>query len=578
MEHLRPENRSGNRGLPLWQRVWLDSYPCDVPSSLPYPNVPVTALLETAAQRFADHPACTIYGQAATYSQLADQARRLARSLADLGAGPGRRVAMLLPNIPEYLVALQATWLTGATALQLSPLMVAEEIARWIETTDCHLVVTLDLLAPMVQVALERGPLEHVVVASLAKRLAPWRGWLYRLERLRRRGPFRLLEKAHLHPFDHLLRVAPRPLAAHVIPEDDVAVLVPTGGTTAAPKVVMLTHRNLVANAMQVRAWSRGEDASESVLGVLPFFHAYGLTVCMLSSYVGASTVHLHPRFETKAVLNLLERYRIELVPAVPALLGALNRSLARRPRDLSFIRVVVSGASALDPTVRAAFQEHAPCHIVEGYGLTEAGPCTHVNPVDERNRPGTIGLPLPDTEARIVDQATGSEELPNGAVGELIIRGPQVMKGYYNNPEETALALRDGWLYTGDLAKRDADGFFTIVDRKKDIIKTSGFLVIPAEVEEVLRAFPGVAEAAVIGVPDADRGEVVKAMIVRRDGIALDLEALNHHCTEHLSKHKRPRRIEIVDELPKNFLGKIQRRRLREATSASEGNGQCSP
>jgi long-chain acyl-CoA synthetase len=223
-----------------------------------------------------------------------------------------------------------------------------------------------------------------------------------------------------------------------------------------------------------------------------------------------------------------------------------------------------------MDRQVRAEFESYHPQHVVEGYGLSEAGPCTHVNPIDERNRPGTIGLPLPDTEARIMDEATGLEELPIGSVGELVVRGPQVMKGYFNNPTETARALRGGWLYTGDVARRDRDGYFTIVDRKKDIIKTSGFLVFPAEVEEVLASFPHVAEAAVIGVPDPERGEIVKAMVVARDGAKISLSALEAHCLQHLGKHKRPRQIEVVNELPKNFLGKVQRRRLREATGNS--------
>jgi long-chain acyl-CoA synthetase len=246
-------------------------------------------------------------------------------------------------------------------------------------------------------------------------------------------------------------------------------------------------------------------------------------------------------------------------------MLHALNGLLRRRPADLSFIRSVVSGASALDPAVRQEFEGYGAREVVEGYGLTEASPVTHVNPSGAGNRPGTIGVPLPDTQAKVVDPVNGLREMPDGEAGELVVRGPQVMKGYYNNPEATAAALRDGWLYTGDMARRDADGYFTIVDRKKDIIKTSGFLVFPAEVEEVLRTFPGVAEAAVIGVPDPERGELVKALIVPRDG-AVNLVALEDHCRQHMGKHKRPRQIEVVKELPKNFLGKVLRRKLRES------------
>jgi long-chain acyl-CoA synthetase len=526
--------------------------------------------MEMAVRRFPDRAACSIYGRAMKYSKMLRQAQRLARTLAALGARKGRRVAMLLPNIPEYMVALQATWLTGATVLQLSPLMVAEEISKWLEATHCHIAVTLDLLAPAVMDCLMRGPLEHVIVASLARRVGPWRGFLYRIERLRRNGPFSLRENSHVHYFDHCLLRGTDTLQLTINPEEDIAVMSPTGGTTASPKAVMLTHKNLVANAFQLGAWSREEDGHGSILGVLPFFHAYGLTVGLLTGLAKSATIHLHPRFEVKPVLDIIEKYRTELVPAVPALLTAFNRELKKQRRDFSFIRLVVSGASTLDKRVKDEFSDYGPQHVVEGYGLSEASPVTHVNPIDGRARTGSIGLPLPDTEARIMDEATGTQEMPDGTVGELVVRGPQVMKGYFNNPEETARALRGGWLYTGDLAKRDADGFFFIVDRKKDIIKTSGFLVFPAEVEEVLSLFPNVAEAAVIGVPDAERGEIVKALVVAKEGAKINLSALEAHCLKHLGKHKRPRQIECVRELPKNFLGKIQRRKLRETKNLS--------
>ncbi len=552
---------------PLWHRVWLDNYPCDVPSSIPYPRVPVSTLLEMSAKRYPDRPGCSLYGETITFARLAKQAHKFARALAALGAGPGQKIGMLLPNIPEYIVALQGAWLTGATVLQLSPLMVAEEVDRWIEMCDCHIVVTLDLLAPAVMGSLKKGPLEHVIVASLARKVGAWRGWLYRMVRLKRNGLFRLRENGHVHHFHRFLRNAQGNLTTRINPDEDIAVLAPTGGTTASPKAVVLTHRNLVANAFQLGAWSREEDGHGNVLAVLPFFHAYGMTVGLLTGLAKGATVHLHPRPEVRPVLDIMERHRTELVPAVPALLSALNKELEQRPRDLSFIRVVVSGASALDERVRDTFAKFGAQNVVEGYGLSEASPVTHVNPIDGRNRPGTIGLPLPDTEARVVDAVDGIQELPLGEVGELVIRGPQVMKGYYRNDVETARSLRNGWLYTGDLARRDADGFFTIVDRKKDIIKTSGFLVYPAEVEEVLTKFPGIAEAAVIGIPDFERGESVKAMVVAHPGAKVSLTALEAHCLSHLGKHKRPRKIEVVPELPKNFLGKIQRRRLREAS-----------
>jgi long-chain acyl-CoA synthetase len=557
-------------GPPDWRQVWLDSYPCDVPSTIPYPRAPLTALLETAARRFPDRPACTLYGQHTTFAQLNDVSRRLARALADLGARPGRHVGLLLPNIPEYLAALQAVWLSGATALQLSPLMVAEEVGHWLEATGCTIVVTLDLLAPAVVGALKRGPLEHLVLTSLVRRMAMWRGMLYRFERLRRNGYLRLPSDAHRHRFDELIQGEPLAGPVAIDPAEDVAVLAPTGGTTASPKAVMLTHRNLVANAMQLRSLSPGRDGEGGALGVLPFFHSYGLSVGLLTSWAKGATLHLHPRFEARQVLAILEEQRPNIVPAVPAMLHALNKVMRGRPHDLSFIEMALSGASALEPEVRREFESHGVRNLVEGYGLTEAGPVTHANPSGAGNRPGTIGLPLPDTEARLADPDTGAP-ISEG-VGELVVRGPQVMKGYFNNPWATEAALKDGWLYTGDMARKDADGYYTLVDRKRDSIMTSGFLVFPAEVEEVIRLFPGVAEAAVIGVPDAERGEVVQALVVPRGDVKVDPAALDAHCRLHLSKHKRPRRIKVVGELPKNFLGKVLRRKLREAAGVAAG------
>jgi long-chain acyl-CoA synthetase len=557
-----------------WQQAWLDNYPCDVPSVVPYPRAPLSVLLERAARSYPDKVACTLYGRSTTYAELDGRARRLAAALTSLGARPGRHVGLLLANTPEYLISLQAIWLTGATALQMSPLMVPEELHHWLEATGCHLAITLDLLAPNLMLSLTHGPLEHLVVTSLAERLAMWKGWLYRLERIRRGGMVRLRDDGKQHLFDNLLAADPLEQSPEIDPVQDVAVLCPTGGTTASPKAVMLTHRNLLANALQLRHWYEGADGEESMLGVLPLFHSYGLTVGVLACWAKAACVHLYPRFEPKAVLGVIERQRPELIPAVPTMLAALNGLLRKRPADLSFIRTVISGAAPLDAAVRNEFESFGAHEVVEGYGLTEASPVTHANRRGNANKPGTIGQPLVDTQAKIVDPVAGLAELPIGSVGELVVRGPQVMKGYFNNPLASESVLRDGWLYTGDMAHRDADNYYTLVDRKKDIIKTSGFLVFPAEVEEVLMNFAGVAEAAVVGLPDADKGEVVKALIVPRLGAKVDLAALEEHCKLHLGKHKRPRRVEIVAELPKNFLGKVLRRQLRETASMAGKNG----
>lgn len=552
-----------------WKRFWRENYPCDEPSGVPYPKIPLSGLLEAAAKRTPDHPACTLYGKRISYGQLNDQARRLARSLAEMGAGRGRHVGLLLPNIPEYLVALQATWLTGATALQMSPLMVADEVGHWLEASGCHIVITLDLLAPAVVRSMDKGPVEHLILTSLARRMAMWRGMLYRVERYRRNGYLYLPKDARRHRFDDLVKAEPLTEPPQVNPAEDVAVLAPTGGTTASPKAVMLTHKNLVSNAMQLLNWWGGAGGSESILGVLPFFHSYGLCVTVLTAWAKGSTVHLHPRFEARAVMNLIEREHPCLIPAVPAMLSALNNVMRGKKHDWSFVRSVLSGASALPEQTWKEFTKWGVQNLVEGYGLTECSPVTHANPPAPRSRLGTIGLPLADTQAKLIDPDTG-KEMGDGEVGELVIKGPQVMKGYFNNPQATEAVLRDGWLFTGDMARRDPDGFYSIVDRKRDIIKTSGFLVFPAEVEEVIRSYPDVLEVAVVGVPDLEKGEIVKALVVPRTGSRLDVAELKEHCKLHLGKQKRPREIEIVSELPKNFLGKVLRRKLREAPAAA--------
>jgi long-chain acyl-CoA synthetase len=483
-----------------------------------------------------------------------------------MGVGPGQRVGLLLPNTPEYLASLQGVWLTGATALQLSPLMVAEEIRHWVESTGCKIVITLDLLAPAVVASLQPGLLENVILTSLAGRMALWQSMFYTFERLRRNGYLFYPGDARQHRFEWLLAAEPMREAVSIDPKEDVAVLAPTGGTTASPKAVMLTHSALLANAMQLRHWCGGEDTEDGVLAVLPFFHAYGLTVSLLSSWAGAHTMHLHPRFEAKAVLGVIENRKPTIMPAVPAMLSALNKQIAGRKIDLSFVRAVVSGASALNAEVRKEFEKTGVQRIVEGYGLTEASPVTHVNPNDQRNRPGSLGLALPDTEALIVDPDTG-HTAPVGEVGELLIRGPQLMKGYFNNPAASEAALAGGYLHTGDMVRCDEQGFATLVDRKRDIIKTSGFLVYPAEVEEVLRAMPEVAEAAVVGIEDEEKGEVVKALVVAKSGASLTVAQLEAYAKIHLGKHKRPKKFELVTELPKNFLGKVLRRKLREGS-----------
>jgi long-chain acyl-CoA synthetase len=424
-----------------------------------------------------------------------------------------------------------------------------------------------------------------VFVTSLKDRLPRWDRLLYKVARLHRLG----LRSRNVPPsatgLDEVLAAASPDEVFDRVSPDSPANILPTGGTTGHPKAVVLTHRNLLANAWQISRWAGGRFGEDTSLACLPFFHSYGLTVCGLSGVAMGATMILHHRFRADTVLRLVEKWKPTLIPAVPAMLAAFNKELRRRQYKLSPVWACISGGAPLPPAIAAEFSERTGAVVVEGYGLSEASPVTHAGPLDGTARPGTIGLPLPDTDAMVVDAETGVGPLPFGEVGELAVRGPQVMAGYWNDSAATANALRDGWLYTGDLAACDADGFFRIVDRKKDLIITSGVNVYPTDVEHVLRTYEGVEDVAVLGVPDGDKGELVKAVVVPKDGRQFSRRAFDEFARQHLEVHKRPRVVEVVrGPLPRNPLGKVLRRVLRDqhldgkppaGNGKPEGNGK---
>lgn len=547
----------------LSRQPWLDHYPPGVPPHLDYPAEPLYRLLEESARRNPDRVACRFFRQEWTYAELLARSRRMAAALRARGLQPGDRVALILPNVPEYLVALFGTWMAGGVTVPINPLMVPEEVATLLRNTGCKVALCLDVLLPLLGQCENGGP-GAVFVTTLKDRLPWWDRQLYKIVRLHRLGIGARRVPANAADLDDVLATAGEADPVRVRPEDPANIL-PSGGTTGTPKAVLLTHRNLVSNAWQVFHWNGRKVDEDVILACLPFFHSYGLTSCVLNGVATGATLVLHHRFKAERVLRLIEQTRPTLVPAVPAMLVAFNKVLRHRRHDLGSIRAVISGGAALNPDVAAEFARHSGAVVVEGYGLSEASPVTHVGPLDGTARPGTIGLPLPDTDAMIVDAETGVGPLSHGEVGELVIRGPQVMAGYWNDPETTARAIRDGWLFTGDLATCDADGFFRIVDRKKDMIITSGFNVYPTDVEHVLRRYEGVEDVAVFGVPDEDRGELVKAVVVPRAG-KFDRHAFDAFVREHLEVHKRPRVVEVAEgPLPRNVLGKVLRRVLRE-------------
>jgi long-chain acyl-CoA synthetase len=547
------------------KRPWDDHYPAGVPLHLEYPREPLGWLLEDAARRFPNRVACHYYSQELTYADLLSQSRRFASVLIEAGLKPGDRVGVLLPNLPEYLVTLFGTWMAGGVIVALSPMMAQEQVAALVKKTGCRVVVTLDVLSPLVGGADERP--ELVFVTSLSNRLPRLERFGYAWVRFRRIGLRAPVNGTSIRDFQKVV-VDAREIAASVARDvNQPAYILPTGGTTGAPKAVVLSHRNLLANAWQLSRWSLGTPGAETILAVLPFFHSYGLSTCVLNGMALGATLVLHHRFRPASAVRLIEEHRPTLFFAVPAMLAALNAKVLRKKKhDLSSIRLCISGGAPLPQRVAEEFIRHSGCTLVEGYGLSEASPVTHSGPVDGTAVPGTIGFPLPDTDARIVDAATGTETLPYGEVGELVVRGPQVMLGYWNNPAETARALRDGWLYTGDLATCDAAGRFRIVDRKKDLIITSGFNVYPADVESVLRTFPGVHDVAIVGRPNEDVGEIVTAIVVPEGGRKFDRREFDAFVRQKLSAQQRPKIVEIrTGDLPRNFLGKVLRRELRE-------------
>ena len=551
-------------------KPWLANYPDAVPATLSYPDFPAWGFLTNTAATHPRRIACQYYKQQLTFAEIAEQARRVAAMLVKFGLRPGDRVGILMPNMPEYISAINGVWMAGGIAVALSPLSVATEIANVLTATDCRIVIALDLLAPLVLKGSYRP--QHLFFTTLQDRLPGWMRLGYAFARMRRLGFWPPVDGPNQHDFHDELALC-RPLFQPVVPASlsDAAYILPTGGTTGAPKAVTLSHRNLVANAWQCAAWVKGQVEFPIGLSVLPFFHSYGLISNLLCGTAVAATQILLHRFIPRVVVQLLEQHKPTMFNAVPAMLASLNEIFRTNPlktRSLQFVQV---GGAPLAPAIAEEFSRHSGAQVVEGYGLSECSPCVTADPLDGTARLGTIGLPLPDTDVKIVDADTGELTLPPGEVGELAVRGPQVMLGYWKNPTATAQVLRDGWLFTGDLATIDADGFVKIVDRKKDLIITSGFNVYPCDVEAILCGFCGVADAAVVGVPHHECGELVKAVLVLNPSARFDRKAFDAFCKDNLAAHKRPKLVEIVSgDLPRNFLGKVLRRQLREPISTN--------
>ncbi len=541
-------------------RPWLSHYDYWVRQHMNYPRRPLHEILRITAVEVPDRPATAFLGAHLTFAQIKEQADKFATALARLGIGQKDRVGIMLPNCPQYVVAAFAVLRLGATIVNVNPLYTPREVLVVAQDSGMRVILTLDALAPVTLSVRDQTKIENVIITSLAEYSAA-------------ATPPPTAAPGTLRLADLLAGVVEPDLPhVEINPDEDVAVLQYTGGTTGVPKGAMLTHYNIFANVVQTQTWGhesprRGED---TYLLVIPYFHNYGFTVGMIAgTWRGAQQV-LIPKYDVDALLTAIRDYRPSYFPAVPTIYISLLNHPKAKEYGIDKVRIFNSGSAPLPVEVIEQFERLTGGTLNEGYGLSEASPVTHSTPSLARRKPGSIGLPLPDTDMRVVDLETGTREVPVGSEGELCIAGPQVMKGYWNRPDETAIALRTDaegrtWLYTGDVARMDEDGYTYIVQRKKDMIIVSGFNVYPSEVEGVLYAHPAVIEAAVIGVPDAYRGEAVKACVVLKSGATATCEELKQHCERGLAEFKVPTAIEIRESLPKSAVGKILHRALRE-------------
>jgi len=571
------------------EKTWLSHYEDGVPAEVEIPDYSVTQNLIKAAEEYPDRTAL-IFGNVVeplgnalmdakvTYRELLNATTRFAAALQEFGVEKGDRVAVHLPNCPQFIIAYYATLMVGGIVVPCNPQYVSREMEHQLNDSGAETIITLSLTYPIVKKIRDDTPLKHVIVANIKDYFPGLLKFLFTVAMEKKEGHYQDLSgDSETYWFQDVLKGAP-PMPAKVdIDMDDTAVLMYTGGTTGLPKAAQLTQRNVHANAVQIRAWlprmKRGQD---SILTSLPLFHSYGMTTCMNLGVLAASSMILIPNPRVMPhILKSINKHHPTLYPGVPAMYVAINNYPNLEAYDLSSIQACISGAAPLPVEVQQKFQDLTGARLVEGYGLSEATPVTHANPIGGDNRIGTIGLPFPSTDARIVDAETGERSLDTGEVGELVVRGPQVMKGYWRMPTETANSLREGWLHTGDLSRMDEDGYFQIVDRKKDmILGAGGFNIYPREVEEVLYEHPAVMECAVVGVPiSVEKGERVKAYVVPKEGAEVTEEEIIAFCRENLTPYKVPKFVEFREDLPKTMVGKILRRvLLEEEKEAQDG------
>lgn len=550
------------------ERPWLKWYPKEIPHHLQYEEVSLQETLRRTAKKFPDRPAVHFMGKEIPYRKLFESSLKLANYLRKIGLQKGDRVAVMLPNTPQTFISFYGILFAGGIVVQVNPLFTEREIAFQLKDAGAKFIIVLDMLFNRVKNVEKETDLRHIIVTGIKDYLPFPKNLLYPMVQKRQKTvPPKVEHEGRHHLFAEIMkRTEAKDIPDEVNPKEDVAILQYTGGTTGFPKGVMLTHFNLYANAKMCDAWmNKFKEGEGATLGVLPLFHVYGLTTVLVFTVMKGDMAILLPRFDAGEVLKTIDKLKPKVFPGAPTMyIGLLNHPDLEK-YDLSSIEVCLSGSAPLPVEVQQQFEKLSGGKLVEGYGLTESSPVTHANFLWDNERvKGSIGVPWPDTDAKIVSLSTG-ETLPPGEIGELAVKGPQVMKGYWNRPEETEQALKDGWLMTGDLGYMDENGYFYIVDRKKDMIIAGGYNIYPREVEEVLYEHPAVKEAVVAGVPDPYRGETVKAYIVLKEGQRVTEEELDRFARKQLAAYKVPRIYEFRDELPKTAVGKILRRQLVE-------------
>ncbi|MBN2161042.1 MAG: long-chain fatty acid--CoA ligase [Spirochaetes bacterium] len=545
------------------KRPWYKSYPAGVSPAVDYKELKVSDALARSAAEFSDKTALIFLGARMSFKKLDELTNRFARALIDMGVKKGDRVAMLMPNMPQIVIASHAAWRIGAVVVMNNPLYTDVELEHQLVDSGASVLVTLDLLAPRMIALKPKTSVQTIIVTHIRDYLAfPKKQLLPILAKDKHRT---ILPQPGVHEWVGLLGGYLPTDPGISVDFDDMACLQYTGGTTGVSKGAVHTHRNLSSNIQQLSAALHMlERGKLTVLGTIPFFHVFGLTCAMNYALWQGWTNVLLPRPDPLAMLQAIDTYKVNVFAAVPTLyIGMLNHPHIGK-YDLSSLIACSSGAGPLPMEVLQQFTSRTGKELLEGYGLTESTAVVSINPFGGVTKPGTIGIPLPGVEVKVVDVDTGNTDMPIGEIGEIVVRGPNVMKGYYNRPEETAGAIRDGWLYTGDIGSMDGEGYLTIIDRKKDMIIAGGYNIYPRDIDEVLFEHPKILEACAIGVPDAYRGETVKAFVVVRPGETLMAGEVIEYCKTRLAAYKVPKIIEFIDTLPKSLVGKILRKELR--------------